>query len=206
MLPSPGDPELEMPEWNGNEFLRRDGKRPLIRTFTPRRGDAGSIELDIVVHEHGAASSWASHAAPGSPSAISGPGRGYRIDPTASNMILVGGETALPAISQLLETIPDEMPIAVHIELDDSAARLALPAHPRAEITWHDLAPATERGATMLAAIRESSIGPSTRVWCAGEAAAMYRIRKHLFDQRGVPRSRATVRGYWKSDRSPTDT
>jgi NADPH-dependent ferric siderophore reductase len=38
-------------------------------------------------------------------------------------------------------------------------------------------------------------------VWAAGEAAAMQRLRRHLFDERGVPRSAAVVRGYWKRGR-----
>jgi len=41
-------------------------------------------------------------------------------------------------------------------------------------------------------------------VWVAGEAASVQRIRKHLFDQRGMTRSAATVRGYWKQGRSAT--
>jgi NADPH-dependent ferric siderophore reductase len=35
-----------------------------------------------------------------------------------------------------------------------------------------------------------------------GEAAAMQRIRRHLFEDRGLPRSQASVRGYWKHGRS----
>jgi len=35
-------------------------------------------------------------------------------------------------------------------------------------------------------------------VWVAGEAAAVHRIRRHLFDERGLPRRQATIRGYWK--------
>jgi NADPH-dependent ferric siderophore reductase len=38
-------------------------------------------------------------------------------------------------------------------------------------------------------------------VWAAGEAAAMQRIRRHLFEHLGVPRSHAVVRGYWKRER-----
>jgi NADPH-dependent ferric siderophore reductase len=30
----------------------------------------------------------------------------------------------------------------------------------------------------------------------------MQRIRRHLSDERGMPRSRAVVRGYWKHARS----
>jgi len=41
-------------------------------------------------------------------------------------------------------------------------------------------------------------------VWVAGEAAAVQRIRRALFEERGVPRSRATVRGYWKHGRAGT--
>ncbi|MEZ5383495.1 MAG: SIP domain-containing protein [Microthrixaceae bacterium] len=40
--------------------------------------------------------------------------------------------------------------------------------------------------------------------WVAGEAAAMQRIRRHLFEERGHSRSQATVRGYWKLGRSAT--
>jgi NADPH-dependent ferric siderophore reductase len=38
-------------------------------------------------------------------------------------------------------------------------------------------------------------------VWVAGEAAAVQRIRRHLFEDRGLPRSQASVRGYWKHGR-----
>jgi NADPH-dependent ferric siderophore reductase len=38
-------------------------------------------------------------------------------------------------------------------------------------------------------------------VWAAGEAAAVQRIRSHLFVDRGLPRAHATVRGYWKHGR-----
>jgi NADPH-dependent ferric siderophore reductase len=30
------------------------------------------------------------------------------------------------------------------------------------------------------------------------------RIRKHLFDERGIDRARCTVRGYWKQGREGT--
>jgi NADPH-dependent ferric siderophore reductase len=38
-------------------------------------------------------------------------------------------------------------------------------------------------------------------VWVAGEAAAMQRIRRHLFEDRGLSRAQASVRGYWKHGR-----
>ena len=41
-------------------------------------------------------------------------------------------------------------------------------------------------------------------VWIAGEAAAIRKIRTHVFDDRGLPRTAATIRGYWKQGRSAT--
>src|SRR5207244_8343343 len=78
LLPSPGTADLVIPSWNGNEFLLPDGRRPVIRTFTPLRVTAGPDELDleIVIHGGGAASAWADAVAPGGVAAVSGPGRG----------------------------------------------------------------------------------------------------------------------------------
>ena len=50
-------------------------------------------------------STWAETAAPGAPAAISGPARGIEIDPGIERYVLLGDETALPALSQLLEVL-----------------------------------------------------------------------------------------------------
>ena len=82
LLPSTPGADLVVPVWTGNEFLLPNGERPVIRTLTPRRFDAiaAELEVQIVVHDGGAASGWVSAAAPGDAVAMSGPGRGYRID------------------------------------------------------------------------------------------------------------------------------
>ena len=205
LLPAGGaSGALVMPEWNGNEFLLPDGTRPTIRTFTPRRLDplAPALDLDIVLHQGGAASSWAEAATPGAEAAISGPGRGFEIDPGTSEYLLGGDESAIPAIAQLLEALAPSVTVDVHVEVARPDARLALPDHPGATVTWHDLAAGDRHGSALVAAVERASIGPDAHVWVAGEAAAVQRIRKHLFDEREVPRRRATVRGYWKHGRA----
>ena len=203
LLPSPGAHSLRVPDWNGNEFLLPGGQRPTIRTFTPRRVDqvAGELDLDVVMHGHGAASEWAGAATAGDPAAVSGPGRGYTIDTEAPEYLLAGDETAIGAISQLLDALPAGMPVQVHIEVAHADARLALPSHQCATVTWWDLAPEAAPGDTLLTAVRASDLNADTRIWVAGEAAAVHRIRRHLFEERGLPRARATVRGYWKHGR-----
>ncbi|HEV2767521.1 MAG TPA: siderophore-interacting protein [Acidimicrobiales bacterium] len=205
LLPPPGGDTLVMPEWDGNQFKLPTGERAPIRTFTPRHLDTERLELtlDIVVHEGGVASEWARSAEPGLEAAVSGPGRGYALAATAPAYLLAGDETAIPAISQMLERLPAETPVRVHIEVADASARLELPSYPKAEVTWHELAPGSRPGDALVAAVEAIEQIPGA-AWVAGEAASVQRIRKHLFDVRGMARSAATVRGYWKMGRSAT--
>lgn len=206
LLPSPGAADFELPAWNGNEYLQADGRRPVIRTFTPRRVDPalGEIDVEIVLHGHGAACDWAGAAAPGDPVAVSGPGRGYAIDRGAPGFLLAGDETALPAMCQLLEALPADRPVRVLIEVAAPEARLPLPHHPGAGVTWCDLPPEAPPGDALVAAVRREALAPGTRAWVAGEAAAVQRIRRHFFDDLGLRRSEAVVRGYWKAGRAGT--
>jgi NADPH-dependent ferric siderophore reductase len=204
LLPSPETRQLLVPSWNGNEFLLPDGRRPTIRTFTPRRVDplAPDMDLDIVIHGRGPASEWAEAAVPGHRAAISGPGRGYVIDGDAPGFVLAGDETAIPAIGQLLEVLPRDRPVQAYIEVAAPDARLALPDHPAATVEWRDLPAGAAPGDALVAAVRGAHMASGTRVWVAGEAAAVQRVRRHLFEERGVRRALTSVRGYWKHGRS----
>jgi NADPH-dependent ferric siderophore reductase len=105
-------------------------------------------------------------------------------------------------MGQLLETLPSEAAVRVHVEVADPDARLTLPEHPRTTVEWHDLPPGASPGDALLAAVRAENLGPTTRVWGAGEAAGVQRLRRHLFEERGVPRTQTSVRGYWKRGRA----
>lgn len=204
LIPGAGARELVMPAWNGNEFLLPDGSRPAIRTLTPLRVDPRSrqMDLEIVVHEGGAASAWALKAHAGDEAAISGPGRGYPIDPEAEGFLLAGDEAAIPAIGQLLEELPGDKPVRVLIEVASPEARLELPKHPGAEVEWYDLAADAPPGDALVGAVTGAELSAGTRVWAAGEAAAVQRIRKHLFEDRGLTRAETWIRGYWKHGRA----
>jgi len=204
LLPSASTRELVMPSWNGNEFLLPDGRRPTIRTFTPWQVDPDALELDLgmVVHGSGAASEWADGAEPGLQAAISGPGRGYEIDGDAAAFLVAGDETAIPAITQLLEALRAHATVQVHIEVGDPGAQLALPDHPGATVSWCELPAGAPPGDALVTAVRNAELVSGVRVWAAGEAAAVQRIRRHLFEERGLSRSQTTVRGYWKHGRT----
>lgn len=201
LLPTRG---LVLPEWNGNEFLLPDGSRPPIRTLTPLRFDATSLELDleIVIHEKGALSAWAKAVSSGDEVGLTGPGRGTTVDPDVHEWLVVGDETAIPAIGQLIDALPGDARASVFIEIRDDDARHPLPDRPAVRVEWliRDSAP----GTALADAVRSTSIEIGTHVWAAGEAAAMQRIRRHLFDDRGIPRDHTVIRGYWKDGRAGT--
>jgi NADPH-dependent ferric siderophore reductase len=207
LLGRPGSADLVIPDWTGNAFVRPDGSRPTIRTLTPLRvdPDAGEIDVAIVVHPGGTAARWAQQVGPGDVAAISGPARGYAVDPDARSFLLGGDETAIPAISQLLAAVPAEREVRVLIEVAQADARPPLPRHPGAAVQWVVGSDGGRPGEALVDAIRAAEIASGARVWVAGEAAAVQRVRRHLWEERGLPRTETTVRGYWKHGRGASD-
>ena len=202
-----GDP-LVIPVWDGNAFFHVDGRRPVIRTLTPLRHDAvsGELDIDVVLHGEGPLSQWAVEAGPGAPAAISGPGRGYSIDDGATTYVLAGDESAIPALGQLVEALPATAQATVIVEVAHPDARLPLADRSNVEVRWVDRPAGSVPGTALAAAVTGTEITPDTRVWVAGEAAAVQRIRHHLFTDLGISRSLATVRGYWKHGRAMHDS
>lgn len=195
---SPG--EHVLPVWTGNQFELPDvGGRAEIRTLTPLGVDPERrrMTLDVVLHDGGVLSDWARRARIGDRIAVSGPGRGFAVDPGAASFLFVGDETAVPAIEQLLEAVPSSAQVTAHVEIRAPDAALDLGS----AVRWH----VADNGAPVGDRIVDAVAGTDDLadvIWVAGEAAAVQRIRNHLFVERGLPRTAATVRGYWKHGRA----
>src|SRR2546426_3121875 len=97
IFPEPGEREPVPPSPDGPRAMN-------MRTYTPRRFDAQALELDVdfVLHGVGPASNWAEQAQPGQPLLLMGPGPGYTTDPDTSSYLLIGDDSALPAIETIL--------------------------------------------------------------------------------------------------------
>jgi NADPH-dependent ferric siderophore reductase len=98
--------------------------------------------------------------------------------------------------------LPAEAPVQVYIEVAHPDARLALPDHPGAIVGWCDPPPAASPGDALAAAVGGANLVADTRMWMAGEAAAVQRIRRDPYEHRSLPRAHTWVRGYWKHGRS----
>jgi NADPH-dependent ferric siderophore reductase len=179
-----------------------DSARPVVRTYTPRRFDRATCELDVdfVVHGEGPASAWAEQAAPGQPLAIAGPGRSYEVHESAQWYVLAGDDTAIPAISTILEALPRTMRVIALLEIVDAGEEHVLVPSSDVEIRWLPRGPDPARaGAELERALRQLEFpGGSGRIYVACEADAMRRIRRHLLTERGIPRADLVTRGYWK--------
>lgn len=202
------DGTFELPTWHGNEFLWSDGVRARIRTLTPLAvrddGTSAELDVDVVLHDEAPLTRWARAAVPGAPAAVSGTGSGYQLDPEVGAYVLLADESAVPAVATLLEALPPAASATVLIERRADAEAVDLPGHAGATVTWSVLPEGAPPGDTLVDAAAAVSLDGDARVWAAGEAAAVQRLRKLLFDERGVARSHATIRGYWKAGREGT--
>jgi NADPH-dependent ferric siderophore reductase len=211
LLPRTGADGLERPSWTGNEYRYEDGSRPAIRTLTPlslqstgtatEAGTDPALVVEIVRHGSGPLSEWAGRVRPGETVAVSGPGRGYVPDAGATSFLIAGDESALPAITTLLPVLPATADVAVLVEVADAEARLPWSGRAAAVTTWLEPAAGRPPGDALVKAVVAADLEDGARVWAAGEAAAMQRIRRHLFETLGLARSQTVVRGYWKHGR-----
>ncbi|GGF45173.1 siderophore-interacting protein [Microbacterium sorbitolivorans] len=114
--------------------------RPPFRTYTTRAVRPGEVDIDMVAHEpDGPASVWIESATIGSEILIAAPtihatGVSYGIDfvPPAQTdeYLLVGDETAAPAIAVILEQLPREATGVVILEVPYAQDVAYLPEHP----------------------------------------------------------------------------
>jgi NADPH-dependent ferric siderophore reductase len=201
----PDDPAtpVVLPEWTGNEFRTADGGRAPIRTLTPVEPDpgAGLLTLDVVRHEAGLLTAWADAVGEGDEVAVSGTGRGYTVDPGAEAHLLAGDETALPALRQVLAALPADGPVLLLAEVRGPDAEVPFADRPGLEVRWVASDPDAPPGDRLVHAVTGADLAPGVHVWAAGEAAAVQRIRRHLFEERELARAQAHVRGYWKVGR-----
>lgn len=130
-------------------------ERGHMRTYTVRTitgsGEDTRLVVDIVLHqtpeqggEHplGPGALWADSAEVGSRAVVLLPRRGHPFGGIefapgeASELLLVGDETAVPAICAILETLPDDATGAAFLEVPESADVLTVQAPAGVQVRW----------------------------------------------------------------------
>jgi NADPH-dependent ferric siderophore reductase len=200
-FPASGEDKPAMPTAGPDGPVFAEGQRPVARDFTPKRFDRDARELDLefAMHEAGPAATWAAQAKPGQYLGIGGP-RGSFVVPTGFDWhLLIGDDTALPAIGRRLAELPHGARVAVVLEVADPSARIEFDTPADLYIEWRYRNKGDFRGGELLKAVRETFLPDGDGyVWAAGEAATMRAVRYHLVNERGIDKSRIRASAYWK--------
>ena len=199
-------PDVSYPDPFDLELIRASLPReqwPLTRTYTVRALDraAGELTIDFVHHgDAGLAGPWAAGAVAGDRLRLLGPGGAYAPRPQADWHLLVGDESALPAIGAACERVPAGVPVVAVLEVADDTERQPLVGPGRLQAHWlYRTDSSTERVLTRLRSLRL----PTGRVhaFVHGEAGMVRAVRRYLLEERGVPRDALSVSGYWRLGR-----
>ncbi|MFI1222580.1 MULTISPECIES: siderophore-interacting protein [unclassified Streptomyces] len=221
-LPRPGQTVPRLPERDADDpygmrwyeacLAMPEAERPWMRGFTVRSYDRerNVMTVDFVLHgEGGPASRWGAAARPGDVLGMVGPSSLYaRPLPDARRMLLAGDETALPAIATVLEALPAGTGAVVYAEVADAGEEVALPSGAGGvEVRWVH----RDRGGSLVAAVRAAGrdLDGVDAAWVAGEASAVRALRRHLVEDRELPKAAVEFSGYWRraltQDDAPTE-
>jgi len=215
VLPDPATGRLATPAIGPEGMpVWPEGAKPLMRDYTPRHFDAvaRTLEIDFALHEAGPATRWAEQAKPGQAIGIGGP-RGSFIVPTDFDWhLLVGDDTALPAIARRLAELPAGARALVLAEVDGPADRIALPSQAQVELVWvhRDDAEANANAALateppLLAALRNTPLPTGDfHAWVGCESAAAKAVRAHLVNDCRANPKWIRASGYWRRGTAAT--
>jgi NADPH-dependent ferric siderophore reductase len=182
---------------------------PVTRTYTVRAWDpdSGELTIDFVYHgDEGLAGPWAAAATPGDLIQMFGPGGAYAPSPTADWHLLVGDESALPAIGAALTRLPARRPALVFVEVagpEEEQTDLVLGE--AVELVWvHRGSQAP--GTAVAAAVRSAQLPAGTgHAFVHGEAGLVRELRLHLRAERGLAPESTSISGYWRLGRTDED-
>jgi NADPH-dependent ferric siderophore reductase len=183
----------------------------------PPAHDPGRAEIDIdfVLHGDGGdaghagpAAAWAAAAAPGERLGMLGPQNTRLREPDAHDWkLVVGDESALPAIGALLESLGAHERALVFVEVQDAAEEQELASPGQVDVRWlHRGGVAAGASRVLVDAVRAADLpdGP-VFAWLAGEASNVRELRRHLVGEHGIARRAVSFTGYWRLHRTQDD-
>ncbi|SKC52832.1 siderophore-interacting protein [Krasilnikoviella flava] len=184
--------------------------RPLLRAYTVRAargaaaGTSGEAEwdIDLVVHgDEGVGGPWATRVQPGEEVSFMGPGGDYAPDAAAPWHLLVGDDSALPAVAAALEALPAGAVAHAVVEVPGPADELPLETTADLTLTWVHRGSGDGVGlAGTVRAAHAAGAFPAgaPHVFLHGEAGCVRDLRRWVRAELGVPRELLSASGYWR--------
>ncbi|MFE9674070.1 siderophore-interacting protein [Streptomyces sp. NPDC006259] len=228
-FPRPGQSRPVLPEVTATTDLTTwyqaygaipEDERPWMRSYTIRAHDpaTNSLTFDFVLHRHaGPATRWAMNAREGDCLGVFGPTDYFaRPKPLSSSVeeadwvLLAGDDAAVPGMATIIESLPPGKRAFAFVEVQDAADEQPFTTGADLTTTWLHRGAAEPGHSEALAETVRAATLPDGEgfAWIAGEAGLVRRIRRHLVDDRGLPKSRIEFSGYWRlkltQDDAPT--
>jgi NADPH-dependent ferric siderophore reductase len=171
------------------------------RDYTPRAFDAarGTLIIDFALHDAGPATAWALSAKVDDRLLIGGPRGSAVVADDFDYYVLIGDETALPAIGRRVETLRAKVPVTMLAVVDgpEDVQHFVTAADWRPH--WVYRSGAGKDDATLLreAAAKLAAPNGEGYVWIAAEARTARDLRDYWLLERRHPKAWLKAAGYW---------
>ena len=201
-FPDAATGQLTLPTAGPDGPVWPEGGRPAMRDYTPRRHDvqANTLEIDFALHDAGPATQWAEQAKPGDIVGVGGP-RGSFIVPTEFDWhLLIGDDTALPAISRRLAELPAGARVVVLAEVDSAADEIPFETQADLTLRWvHRNGAAPGLSPVLVETLKTMTLPAGDfHAWVGCESAIAKALRAHLVGERGANPKWVRASGYWR--------
>ncbi|HMU37217.1 MAG TPA: siderophore-interacting protein [Marmoricola sp.] len=153
-----------------------------------------TLVLDVVIHDEGLVTRWASGHCEGDEVGLTDPKGSFKPDPEARWVVLAGDLTALPAMARIAEEC--ELDVKIHAEAPNPIEGYFTES---VDVTWHQCTPGESDLAQIVAALEwQSSPG---YFWMAGESTQMRELRRFARHTMAWSSAAYDVMGYWSQAR-----
>lgn len=173
-----------------------DGVKPTLREYTPRRIEevAGELDIDFVLHGDGPASTWAAQATVGQTLNIAGPRSSMVVPDMFDSYLLIGDETAIPAIARRLEELSATRNALVVIEVENALEQQPLASLANVQVIW------VQRHQQDLLEVLKQLPLPAGELytWVALEKTLTRQAKRLLLEDKGVQEDRLKAVAYWR--------
>jgi NADPH-dependent ferric siderophore reductase len=197
----PGTPYEPPFDYEWARKLPRE-ERPVPRRYTVRRWDTHErrLTIDFVVHgDTGVAGRWAQHARAGDRLQLRGRAAGgYVPGAQAECHLMVGDESALPAIAASLERLPAGARAVVVGLVEAPGDELELDTPGELELTWLHRNGAVDDELLARTVADLQLPGRGTHAFVHGEAAETRAVRRHLLADRAISAEALSCSPYWR--------
>jgi NADPH-dependent ferric siderophore reductase len=172
------------------------------RDYTPRRYDpaASTLDIEFVIHDAGPATRWAMQAQPGQTLQIGGPRSSFVIPTEYDWHLLIGDDTALPAIARRLGELPAGTRAVVLAEVDGPADQVPFESAADVTVTWAHRDGAEAGASDVLACTLKTMTLPKGDyyAWVAAESLIAKALRAQLIADHGANPKWMRAAGYWR--------